>query len=110
MFQPEPIGIGPTVGYNDGPNGPSSFLLNQVGAIARGNPQSPLQALIQHLASQHSQQQQYQPGLDLDLSSLGNHQPNASQQRFNQVHMAQGLARFLAQQHTAGLRRYSGRA
>lgn len=125
MFPPldPPAGAPQYTGYSDGPNGPSAFPFPGVGAIARGNlgGVNPRAALIQALLGQAQNQQtphshpmipygapqQGVPDLINSLQGRQNQQ-ELPMTHFNQVHMAQALARFLAQQHTAGLRRYNG--
>ena len=126
MFSPIEPPAGPqSRGYSDGPNGSTSFLSPGLGQLARGNVPYPvpaqhnnvLQQLIQHLTQlqqgngqTHPRMHPLQPGGDVMVE--GDDRDNLVQNlnpHFNQVHMAQALAQLLAGQHTAGLRRFSGR-
>lgn len=119
MFAPiDPRGGSPQIpAYVDGfGRGPTySFLFPGAGQLARGNPQhqpgqwDPHGQLLQLLSGVHPSA----PGSDIYIGGSGAggnyQQPAPFEQHHAMVGAAQNLARFLAQQHTAGLRRYNGR-
>lgn len=118
-IDPPNVGYPQMTAYNDGPQGPSSFLYPGVGQIARGmgqlqpaqpDPRAQLLQMLTQMGHAHAMPMplhpQY-PGSDIFVGPGGYHgQPQNT--HFSQVAAAHSLAQFLAQQHQAGLRRYNG--
>lgn len=112
--------------FGQGGKVPYTFLTPGTGQLARGHvpqasplgfnpggvnqpyvpPQGIVQQLIQHIIQQGHPR--YEPG-SIDVQRGAGQQLPLYQPHHEMVGAAQNLARFLAQQHTAGLRRYNGR-